>query len=205
MKNLTLNLEEEICIIDKYGLTPNELLVIRVLLILQDDRQEELFHNLLIALKHTDLSFRDILVQLQNKGIILKSFKIPVQGTSFDPYSIPINKNFIKNLYRSSFEMGKELFEAYPQFGSINGSVIPLRGVSKKFDSLEQAYFKYGKSISFNPEKHKYIIELVEWAKDNNILNCSLASFIVNNGWCDLEALKNGDIANINYDAIKMI
>lgn len=101
--------------------------------------------------------------------------------------------------------MGKELFEAYPQFGSINGSVIPLRGVSKKFDSLEQAYFKYGKSINFNPEKHKYIIELVEWAKDNNILNCSLASFIVNNGWCDLEALKNGDIANINYDAIKMI
>ena len=69
MKNLTLNLEEEICIIDKYGLTPNELLVIRVLLILQDDRQEELFHNLLIALKHTDLSFRDILVQLQNKKL----------------------------------------------------------------------------------------------------------------------------------------
>ena len=85
MKNLTLNLEEEICIIDKYGLTPNELLVIRVLLILQDDRQEELFHNLLIALKHTDLSFRDILVQFQNKGIVLKSFKITIQGTSFDP------------------------------------------------------------------------------------------------------------------------
>lgn len=123
MKNLTLNLEEEICIIDKYGLTPNELLVIRVLLILQDDNQEELFQNLLIALKHINLPFRDILVQLQDKGIVLKSFKIPARGTSFDPYSIPINKNFIKNLYKSSFEMGKELFEAYPQFGNINGSV----------------------------------------------------------------------------------
>lgn len=204
LKNLTLNLEEEICIIDKYGLTPNELLVIRVLLILQDDNQEELFQNLLIALKHINLPFRDILVQLQDKGIVLKSFKIPAQGTSFDPYSIPINKNFIKNLYKSSFEMGKELFETYPQFGNINGTMVPLRTVAKKFDSLEQAYFKYGKTISFNPERHTAIIELVNWAKENNILNCSLASFIINNGWNDLETLRSGD-SGINYNTIKMV
>lgn len=204
MKNLTLNLEEEICIIDKYGLTPNELLVIRVLLILQDDSQEELFRNLLIALKHINLPFRDILIQLQDKGIVLKSFKIPAQGTSFDPYSIPINKNFIKNLYKSSFEMGKELFETYPQFGNINGTMVPLRTVAKKFDSLEQAYFKYGKTIGFNPERHTAIIELVNWAKENNILNCSLASFIINNGWNDLETLRSGD-SGINYNTIKMV
>lgn len=204
MKNLTLNLEEEICIIDKYGLTPNELLVIRVLLILQDDNQEELFRNLLIALKHINLPFRDILVQLQDKGIVLKSFKIPAQGTSFDPYNIPINKNFIKNIYKSSFEMGKELFETYPQFGNINGAMVPLRTVAKKFDSLEQAYFKYGKTIGFNPERHTAIIELVNWAKENNILNCSLASFIINNGWNDLETLRSGD-SGINYNTIKMV
>lgn len=102
--------------------------------------------------------------------------------------------------------MGKELFDSYPQFGNINGNLIPLRGISKKFDSLEQAYFKYGKSIGFNPEKHKTIIELVNWARENNILNCSLASFIVNEGWHDLNALKNnGDVANINYDAIRIL
>ena len=102
--------------------------------------------------------------------------------------------------------MGKELFDSYPQFGNINGNLIPLRGVSKKFDSLEQAYFKYGKSIGFNPEKHKTIIELVNWARENNILNCSLASFIVNEGWHDLNALKNGtDAANINYDAVRIL
>lgn len=205
MKNLTLTLEEEISILDKYGLTPNELLILRVLLLFQDDQEEELLQRLLITLKRIGIQLREVLIELQKKEIILKSYKVPKQGEVFDPLAIPINKNFIKNLYKSSFELGKELFENYPQFGTINGTVVPLRGVSKKFDSLEQAYFKYGKSIGFNPEKHARIIELVQWAKDNNILNCSLSSFIVNNGWFDLEALKNGDVANINYDAVKVI
>lgn len=206
MKHLTLTLEEEVCLLDKYGLTPNELLIVRILLILQDDGEEELFQKLITTLKHVNLSLREVLEQLQKKEIILKSYKIPKSGEKFDPYAIPINKNFTKTLYKSSFEMGKELFDSYPQFGNINGNLIPLRGISKKFDSLEQAYFKYGKSIGFNPDKHKTIIELVNWAKENNILNCSLASFIVNEGWHDLNALKNnGDIANINYDAIRIL
>lgn len=206
MKHLTLTLEEEVCLLDKYGLTPNELLVVRILLILQDDGEEQLFQKLMVTLKHINLPLREVLEQLQKKEIILKSYKIPKSGEKFDPYAIPINKNFIKALYKSSFEMGKELFDSYPQFGNISGNLIPLRGISKKFDSLEQAYFKYGKSIGFNPEKHKTIIELVDWARENNILNCSLASFIVNEGWHDLNALKNnGDVANINYDAIRIL
>ena len=206
MKHLTLTLEEEICLLDKYGLTPNELLVIRVLLILQDDNEEELFQKLIVTLKHINLPLREVLIELQRKEVILKSYKIPESGLKFDPYSIPINKNFIKALYKSSFEMGKELFDSYPQFGNIGGNLVPLRTVAKKFDSLEQAYFKYGKSIGFNPERHKEIIKLVNWARDNNILNCSLASFIVNEGWHDLNTLKNGgDVANINYDAVRIL
>lgn len=205
MKHLTLTLEEEVCLLDKYGLTPNELLVIRVLLILQDDNEEELFQKLTVTLKHINLPLREVLTQLQKKEIILKSYKIPNSGEKFDPYTIPINKNFIKALYKSSFEMGKELFDSYPQFGNINGNIIPLRTVAKHFDSLEQAYFKYGKAIGWNPEKHNTIIELTKWAKDNNILNCSLSSYIINNGWLDLQSLKDGNTANFNVDAIKLI
>jgi hypothetical protein len=206
LTHLTLNLEEEVCLLDKYGLTPTELLIIRVLLILQNDNDEELFQKLIATLKHTQVSLREVLTKLQEKEVILKSYKVPKEGEKFNPFVIPINKNFIKNLYKCSFEIGKELFDNYPQFGNINGNLVPLRTVAKKFDSLEQAYFKYGKSIGFNPEKHEAIIELVKWARENNILNCSLASFIVNEGWHDLEALKNGkDGANINYDAVRIL
>ena len=100
--------------------------------------------------------------------------------------------------------MGKELFEEYPQFGYIQGNMVPLRTVAKKFDSLEDAYTKYGKAINHNYEVHKKIIELVKWAKENNILNMSLASFIVNNSWVDLEALKDGD-SGINYESVRLL
>ena len=205
LKNLTLTLEEEISILDKYNLAPDELLVVKVLLLFQDDNQEELLHRLLTTFKHINIQLREVLIRLQEKGVILKSYNIPKQGEIFDPLIIPVNKNFIKNLYKCSFELGKELFETYPQFGSINGNIIPLRGVSRHFDSLEQAYFKYGKSIGFNPDKHAEIIELTKWGKDNNIINCSLSSYIINNGWLDLQAIKDGKSVNFNTDAIKLI
>lgn len=205
MKHLTLGLDEEISLLDKYGLTADELLVVRCILILQDEDNDELFMNLTKALKHNNIQLRNILVNLQNKEIILKSYRIPESGQKFDPREIQINKNFIKNLYKSSFELGKELFEEYPQFGTIGNNQVTLRGVSKFFNSLEDAYFRYGRCISWNVEKHKEIIELVKWAKENNIICQSLGSFIVNNAWIDLRSLKDGEGSNFNYEAIRML
>lgn len=203
--NLTLTLEEEVSILDKYRLTPNELMFIRVLLILQDENDEELFSRYIKTLKESGINLREFILELQGKEVILKSYKVPKQGNTFDPFTIPINKNFIKNLYKCSFELGKELFEVYPQFGTINGSLVGIRSVSKKFDSLEDAYFKYGKAIGWSVERHNHIIELVRWANENHLINYTLASFIVDNRWHELEALKNGDLANINYDSVKML
>ncbi len=205
MKNLTLTLESEISLLSKYKITSNELMFIRTLLMLQDEENEDIFQSYIESLHDCNIGVREVILSLQNKGIILKSFHCPNSGEAFDPYSIPFNKNFIKNIYKSSFEMGKELFEVYPQFGNINGSIVPLRSVARKFDSLEDCYFRYGKSIRWNEETHNQIIELVKWAKENNILNQSLANFVVNHAWVDLEALKNGDIANVNYDTVKLL
>lgn len=200
---LTTTLEEEIALLDKYELTADELLFIRCILILQDDNNEELFKSLFKVLKANRIGLRDLIVSLQNKGVILRSFQIPKAGEILDPFTIQINKNFTKNIYKSSFELGKELFENYPQFGVINNSQVPLRGISKFFNSLEDSYFRYGRCISWNPEKHKEIIELVKWGKENNLICQSLGSFIVNNAWLDLEAMKNGDAGNYNFDAIR--
>lgn len=123
MKNLVLTLEEEISILNKYRITSNELMFIRTLLLLQDEENESIFKSYIEALYDCEIKTREVILSLQEKGIILKSYKVPKEGEAFDPYSIPFNKNFVKNLYKCSFEMGKELFEVYPQFGSINGSV----------------------------------------------------------------------------------
>lgn len=202
--NLTLNLEDEISILNRYKLTPNELMLIRTLLILQDENNEKLFKSYLEILRNNNIQLREILVSLQEKEIILKQFKIPENGRQFDPHSIPFNKNFIKNLYKCSFELGKELFEEYPQFGNINGKLVGLKSVSRKFESLEDAYYKYGKIISWNIDRHNHIIELIKWSKEYNIINYSLASFILDNRWLELEALKDGS-SNINYDAVELL
>ena len=202
--NLTLNLEEEIALISKYRISPNELMLVRTLLIMQEEGNEDLFKNYIKSLYKCGVKLREILLCLQEKGIILKSFKVCKEGEAFDPYSIPFNKTFTKALYKCSFELGKELFEEYPQFGSVQGNVVGLRSVSKKFDSLEDAYFKYGKSIRWNPERHNHIIELVRWAKEHNIINYTLASFIIDQRWLELQALRDGE-GNINYESVKML
>lgn len=202
--NLTLNLEEEIALISKYRISPNELMLVRTLLIMQEEGNEDLFKNYIESLYECGVKLREILLCLQEKGIILKSFKVCKEGEAFDPYSIPFNKAFTRTLYKCSFELGKELFEEYPQFGSVQGNVVGLRSISKKFDSLEDAYFKYGKSIRWNPEYHNYIIELVRWAKEHNIINYTLASFIIDQRWLELQALRDGE-GNINYESVKML
>lgn len=205
MKNLTLNLEEEISILSKYRITPNELTFIKTLLILQDEENEDLFKDYIESLYVCNVKLREVLISLQKKEIILKSYKIPSEGESFDPYSIPFNKNFIKNLYKSSFELGKELFEVYPQMTVINGSLVTLRGVSKHFDSLEACYFRYGKAIGWNQERHEKVLDLIKWAKERDIIKQSLSSFVINNSWLDLEAIRNGDSGNYNFDTIKAL
>lgn len=177
---------------------------IRILLILQDENNEELFSKYLRILKDSGINLRELIATLQEKEIILK-YKIPKQGQTFDPFTIPINKNFIKNLYKCSFELGKELFEVYPQFGNINGSLVGIRSISKKFDSLEEAYFRYGKSIGWSVERHNHIIDLINWSKEHNIINYTLASFIVDQRWLELEALRSGNMVNIDFDAVKLL
>lgn len=199
-----LNIDNEASILTKYNLNPNELYVIKCLLFMQEDESKYLQSYLQLH-ESTRGNFRDILLSLQNKHLILSSFIIPSKGQSLDLSQIPFSKNFLKDYYRSSFELGKELFEAYPQFGEINGKVISLRGVASKFDSLEDAYRVYGKIIHYKEEVHKEIISLVNWAKNNNILNQSLASFIVNQGWIDLKAIKDGKVVNYNVNSIKLI
>lgn len=200
-----LELNEELILMEKYKLTPTELFAVKTILLAQDNEDEYIF-KFNDILNELDIKFRDILISLQNKSIILKSYKIPKEGEVLKLEDIEINKLFIKSYYKASFELGKELFDIYPMFGDIGGNIISLRTVSKKFNSLEDFYRFYGKSIRWNPNTHKEIIELIKWAKENTtFINCSISSFCINQMWNELKALKDGQLININYDSIKLL
>ena len=200
------SIKHQLNILKQEHITPNELFIIRALRLAQEERNPTYIKEYLEIPEKIRGDFRQVLLKLQNRGIILKTgFKIPEPGENLDIYSIPFNMNFIKRLHKASYDMGQELFEVYPDFAIINGSMVGIKTVSKKYDSLEDAFIAYGKAVGYNPQKHKEVIELTKWGKENNLINCSLASFIIDRRWEALRKLKDGDGANVNYNSIKLI
>lgn len=193
-------IENELSLLEKYKLTPTELFAIKVILLAKEEGEYECLQRFVKILK-----FRDVLISLQNKGIILKSFKIGIEGSSLDVEEIPINQNFQKQFYRASLEMGKELFDTYPQFLTINGVLYNARRISKKFNSLEEAFAKYAKTIKYNPETHQEIIENIKWGIENKYNFTTLDDFISDCAYLALKAYKEGNGININCEAIRMI
>ena len=198
------DIDNELIFLEKYNLTPTELMTIRTILLAQDNQEDYLFKFNNILTK-TDVKFRDILISLQNKQIITKAYKIPNEGEAFEFEDVTFNKSIVKAFYRASFELGKELFNVYPQTTIVNGVIYALRRVSKKFNSLEDAFRVYGKMIRWDEELHNEIIELVKWGIDNDYSFTTLDDFIVDNAWESIRAIRDGHAININFNAIKQL
>lgn len=199
-----MSIEEQLNLMDKYQLTPTELFITELIFMTQEGYPES---YLLRFLRINKSIFRDNLIALQDKGVILKSWKIPAKGSKFNPLEIPLNKNFFKNIFKSSLELGKQLFDAYPMFVNINGFTFSLRSFAKKFDTIEDFFRFYGKTIHWDLELHNKILDLIKWEQDNNIgfLKMTLCNFVIEQKWNELEALKNGDMVNVNFDTIQQL
>ena len=185
-----------------YKLNPTELFAIKVILLAQDGEYKYLqqFNEILNG------QLRLILESLQSKGIIIKAYKIPKEGTSFIPEDVQFNQNFLKKFYRSAFEMGEELFYTYPQSTVVNGVLYNLRSVSKRFDSLEAAFQKYAKIIKNSPELHQQIIDDIKWGIKNDYAGfTTLDRMIIDRGWENLHAIRMGEGTNINLEATQLI
>jgi hypothetical protein len=204
VKYLNHNLDNELILMRDYKIYPNELYTIKVILLAQDgdytylQQYIQCFEN-----KHY---LRLALESLREKGIILKSYKLPKEGTLFIPEDVQFNQNFLKRYYRGAFEMGEELFNIYPQSAVVNGVMYNLRSVSKRFDSLEQAFQKYAKNIKNNPELHQQIIDDVKWGVENQYQGfTTLDRFIIDRGYEFLHSMRNGEGTNLNLEAVQLI
>ena len=54
-------------------------------------------------------------------------------------------------------------------------------------------------------EKHQEVIELVKWGIDNGYNFTTLDSFIVDNSWMAIKAMKEGNGINVNTEATQLI
>ena len=192
------NLETQLAFCEKYGINPSELLLLEIILIAQEDDDPELVQSYFKSRLCARGSTIDLLQGLQDAGVILKTYKIPEKGQKFDIFAVPINKNLVKDYHKNSFDMGEELFKAYPLSTVVNGVEYKLRRISKKFDSLEDAYRAYGKAIRWKPEAHDRVLELIEQGKENGYQFTNLGDFIVDHEWLNMEAISKDGVMNSN-------
>lgn len=199
-------LENQLLLMEKYGLTAEELLVIDLLFraSIEEGHSELLVKYFTMSINRSEL--RDLLQSLQDKGIIVKSYKIPAKGQKFDPEAVEFNKNFLHNYRKFSGELGLEFFNEFPSIALIGGVEAPLKNYAKKFNSEEDFFYHYGKSIGWKQDKHEEIIELIRWGKENDcrLLNMNIADFVISKMWNSISELKNGD-GMMHFDSVTVL
>lgn len=171
----------------QYQLTADELLVVYLTFLAKDEEgHPEYFSQWFQNGGNTQL--RSIFSSLQEKGVINKSYN---PGTTYNPNEVAFNKNFLKGWPKYSNSFGMELFEAYPSWLNIDGKYMPLKDVAKKFNSLEDFCFAYGKAIGHNAKKHQEILDIIDWAKKEGRLNFSICNFLLSRQWEALKELRD--------------
>lgn len=196
MKVYELSLKEEIQIYINSGLTPTELFVLR-LLFLAIDGDPSYLVNYLSNVSNGKILFKSVLESLKEKKVILSEFKIPKEGEALKYSEIPFNKNFVKMYLRESNEIGNEFFEKYPPFININGKIISIRNFAKAgLFSFDDFCIFYAKAIKSSKVKHEYIMEILDFAVANNLINYNIIEFIASKKWTEIEYIRNS--GNVN-------
>jgi len=196
MKNFELSLKEEIDIYISSGMTPTELFILRLLFLAEDGLTEYII-NYLSSVSQGKEIFIKVLQSLKDKQVINTTFNIPEKGQSFNFKGIPYNKNFLKRYLRETNEIGKEFFDAYPPFITINGKMYSIRNFTKAgLFSFEAFCSFYAKSIKSSSVTHDRIMEALLFAKENNIIHYSITEFLASRKWEEIEFIR--DSGNVN-------
>lgn len=194
--NSELSLKEEINIYISSGLTPSELFILRLLFLAQDG-DSSLLNNYLSNANNGKELFKLVLNSLQQKGIILASFKMPKEGEVLKFTEIPINKNFVKKFIKESNQLGKEFFDAYPPFIYINGRMASIKNITKAgLFSIDEFCFYYGRQLKLSSVTHERIMEALNYGVEHGLINYSILEFIASQKWLEIEYIRDsGEVA----------
>lgn len=189
MKKLKLEIENELSILESYKLTAEEWFFIQLVFLAQEEEghPDLLFNYMINGVDKT--SIRDLLLSLQDKGVINKTYKVPAKGTTFKADNVEFNKVFLNKYLKNSGQLGMELYDAYPKTIIINKVCYQLTNITKKFNSFEDFAFMYGRAIKFNPEEHEKVLKTLNEAKELNLINYNICEFVISRKWNEIREL----------------
>lgn len=178
-----MELDTILNLMSSWDLTADELLFIYLVFISRDEEynHKEFYDKWLV--NGGQKRVKEIYESLKNKKIILKDNSFD----KLDPNEIEFNSIFLNKWIKVSGIMGAELYDNYPKFVYIGDKKCSLRNFTKRYNDLTDLYFSYSLQIGHNYEKHKKIMELLNWAKQNNKIHYGIVEFILSHKWEELE------------------
>lgn len=185
---------------ERYNLSIEDWYLTQLLLLAQEGKSEYIVKYISLA----NIDLHETLIRLQEKGVILRAYKVPCKGEKFYPEDVEFNKNFLKNFYKCSGELGDDLFKAYPYKLERGNNMYILNNITKGYNSLEDMYYDYGRIIQFNPIKHQHIMEILNYAKEHDLISFGIVEFIKSRKWETIEKMKE-DGSTFNFDTIQSI
>lgn len=173
-------------IMSDWNLSADELLLIWLTLYARNEENHSEYFTKWFNDCGGQTSLKSLFESLKTKGVILKNYN----PKTFIPNEIEFNKNFLKNYYKQSGILGKELFDNYEPFIRINGKMASLRNISKKFYTLEEFYFYYSSQIGHNVDKHQDVMDILKWARERNLVKISIIEFVASHKWNEFKLMK---------------
>lgn len=94
-----------------------------------------------------------------------------------------------------------ELFQAYPSHIPVNGTLMSGRGGD--YDAMAVVYARA--LAAKNSPSHATILELVAWARQQNLLTMGLKKFLDSREWLGLQELRDQGFAGSTFDSQEAI
>lgn len=176
-------------IISQYKLTGEELLLIYLTFIAQSENGDIKNHSIYFKKWYENGGherLKDLFESLKEKNVIIKNYNPDI----YDPNEIEFNKRFINQYFKLTGQLGQELWDAYPAYLYKGENRYDLRNFTKRFKDLSELYFWYASTIGHSREKHQEILEILDWAKKNDLVNISIVEFIGSCRWNEWKKLR---------------
>lgn len=201
-----MELDTILNIMAKYKLTADELLLVYLTFIAQTENGDPKINNHYFRKWYEGGGkerLRKLFDSLKEKGIIKKNYN----PKTYDPDEIEFNGNFLKQYFKLSGELGMELEDAYPTILYLNGKAVSLKNIAKRFLNKSEFYFWYSSTIGHSIEKHREILEILEWAKSKDLVQVSMIEFVSSQKWKEFKELRdkgfNGKVSTEQiYDTV---
>lgn len=182
-----MSLDTILNIMSEYKLTADELLLVYLTFIAQSENGSNTDYFVRWYDSCGKYNLKNLFESLKEKGVILKNYN----PSAYIPEEIEFNSNFLKKYFKLTGQLGQELYNAYPSYMYINGKIVSLKNISKIFRDLNELYFKYASIIKHNVDKHKEILDILEWAKSQDLVTVSLPEFIISCKWNEYKELRD--------------